>query len=128
MSVQHDLLFKKKASAAEVLISSAGTRLLAVAIASLPFSRGSVHLRSTDLADVNRPMIDPRFLQIDFDREWTVRAAKFANEFWSAAPAKQLVTGSAAMLPLNASDEQWAAYVAASCKSWSPVSFHHSAL
>ena len=112
--VQHDLLFKQNVTAAEILTVIAPQGLLASNFwILLPFSRGSVHLGSAE--KINEPLIDPRFFLADFDLNATVVTGKLTQKFWLSEPMNTVVTGPLIpgpdILPNNATEEQWEAYV-----------------
>jgi choline dehydrogenase len=64
LSIQHDLIFKKNVTMAEILVGSADILVMSNYWILLPFSRGSVHLGSVD--EINTPVCDPRFFLVDF--------------------------------------------------------------
>lgn len=113
LHIQHDLLFKKNVTAAEVLTVVAPQGLLASNFwILLPFSRGSVHLGSAE--KINEPLINPRFFLADFDLTATVATGKLAQRFWLSGPVnisvtEPLIPGSD-VLPNNATDVQWESY------------------
>jgi len=114
LRVQHDLIFKKNVTAAELLTVVAPQGLLASNYwILLPFSRGSVHLGSVD--QINEPLIDPRFFLADFDLSATVATGKLAQRFWLSKPVNNIVTGPLIpgpdVLPNDATDAQWEKYV-----------------
>ena len=99
------------------------SRLVTASIPSLPFSRGSVHLRSTDVKDLNSPVVDPHYFDIDFDLLWAIRVGQLSQKFFASKPVKDLVLGPSPMiaqlLPLNATDAQWSTFIKAT--GWSPA-------
>lgn len=68
----------------------AGKRYLSFFIALLhPFSRGSVHIGSSD--PLQPPIIDPQMLNNDLDLEIMVQAVKFARKVVAVEPLANLV-------------------------------------
>lgn len=126
LRVQHDLIFSKNVTIAELLTTASEDVLVSAFWALLPFSRGAVHLRSTLTDDANDPIIDPAFFAVDFDLSMQVAAGKLAQVYWTEAPAKNYVIENIApgtsALPLHASDEQWKSYITGSCKYLDPFS------
>lgn len=124
LTTQHDLLFNKDVPLAELLqagiegseVKGSQTWML------FAFSRGSVHLGSTD--DINEPLFDPRLFLADFDFEACTAAAKLARRYWTTEPASDFVTGIVPPqdeeLPEDATDAQWEAFIRAG--GWSPLS------
>ena len=114
--IQHELIFHDQVPSGETLTSGKGTALYSAYIPLLPFSRGSVHIGSSD--GLQAPRIDPKFMLIDYDLDVSVAVGKQAQQFWATSPVSALVTGQlqpdAMTLPPNASDAQWRAFVAAS--------------
>jgi choline dehydrogenase len=112
--LQYDLIFKHNVTAAEVItVSAPGGILASTYYAILPFSRGSVHLG--DLDQIDRPAIDPGIFSADFDVTATTAIGKMAQRFWLSEHIRPLVTGQlvpdAAVLPENATDDQWLAHL-----------------
>ncbi|KAJ8120468.1 hypothetical protein O1611_g10360 [Lasiodiplodia mahajangana] len=79
----------------------------------LPFSWGSVHLTSVDA--INAPAIDPKYFLIDFDLDVQTNLGRVARKFWHTTPMSGLVDSAGLptddVLPLNATDAQWATYI-----------------
>ncbi|KAL9108667.1 MAG: hypothetical protein Q9227_006613 [Pyrenula ochraceoflavens] len=114
LQLQHDLLFKQNVTAAEILTVSAPGGLLASNYWILfPFSRGSVHLGAADR--INEPVIDPRFFLADFDLSAQLATGKLAQSFWLRKPMSAFVgdplNPGPDLLPNNATDAQWEAYL-----------------
>ncbi|KAM0324445.1 hypothetical protein ACHAQA_008227 [Verticillium albo-atrum] len=55
-----------------------------------PFSRGSVHVRSSSVED--KPIIDPKYLSHEYDIEAAVRAVKYARKIAASEPMASLWT------------------------------------
>ncbi|RBQ96382.1 hypothetical protein VDGD_07190 [Verticillium dahliae] len=108
-TIQHDLMFKKSATIAEILtIIAVGLQFSDYWIL-FPFSRGSVHLSSKE--DIDKPLFDPRLMLADFDVQTTVAAGRLAKRFWQSEPVAAYVGGQvlpdAVTLPDDATDAQW---------------------
>ncbi|RNJ57061.1 hypothetical protein D7B24_006453 [Verticillium nonalfalfae] len=108
-TIQHDLMFKKNATIAEILtIIAVGLQFSDYWIL-FPFSRGSVHLSSKE--SIDKPLFDPRLMLADFDVQTTVAAGRLAKKFWQSEPVAASVGGQvlpdAATLPDDATDAQW---------------------
>ncbi|KAK9413290.1 putative Glucose oxidase [Seiridium unicorne] len=111
--VQHDLIFNQNVTIAEILtyfatLSGAGF-IVNVGWPLLPFSRGSVHLKSVDAID--DPLIDPKYLLADFDVTVMTGMGRVAQSFYYQEPISDLVTAYVLpgddILPRNATDAQW---------------------
>ncbi|TFB00070.1 hypothetical protein CCMA1212_008139 [Trichoderma ghanense] len=109
LQVQHDLIFKKGVTIAEILSSASDTTAISAYWDTLPFSRGSVHLSSANA--LNAPAINPRFLSIDFDLAVQVAIGRLATNFWTTPPISTIVEArvqpNSTVLPHNATDAQW---------------------
>ncbi|KAK1240545.1 hypothetical protein MKX07_004573 [Trichoderma sp. CBMAI-0711] len=109
LQVQHDLIFKRGVTIAEILSSASGTTAISAYWDTLPFSRGSVHLSSAN--DINTPAINPRFLSVDFDLAVQVAIGRLATKFWTTAPISAVIEArvdpNSTTLPDNATDAQW---------------------
>lgn len=127
LQIQHDLIFKKGVTLAEIMCAGQGQGDSAFFGSPywnlLPFARGSVHLKSADAID--EPVIDPRFFLADFDLEATVATGKLVRKFWTSELMGESVTGQlvpgADVLPEEAMDEQWEAFHRDTGKSVSPI-------
>lgn len=111
--VQHDLIFKHNVTIGEILtvfaVLPGYTFTGNVIWPLLPFSRGSVHLKSLDA--INDPVIDPKYLLADFDLTTMTGVGRVAQSLFYQAPFGDLITGNVlpgdSVLPRNATDEQW---------------------
>ncbi|KAK8022749.1 hypothetical protein PG993_013516 [Apiospora rasikravindrae] len=110
--VQHDLIFVKNVTVAEIICFARPGQFGSAWWPLLPFSRGSVHLgrRSRD------PVIDPQYLLADFDKTIAIAAGRAAQRFWRTAPMAEsvganTVPGPEALPDLNATDAQWGSYL-----------------
>lgn len=116
LNIQHELIFERKVTIAEILTGAFPNNLASVSWALLPFSRGSVHLTSAENKDIDNPLINPRLLSNDFDMETQIASSKLSRELWETSPAKELASGgpktpTREQVPLNATDEQWRAFI-----------------
>jgi len=118
--VQHDLIFKKNSTVAELFPTAAGTTLVAQFWTSLPFSWGSVHLGHKDR--IEEPVIDPRTAMFDFDVEMLAAVGKLNQKAYSTAPLSSVISAYDPALPLGSTDEEWKTYVRNTGKFRSPVS------
>ncbi|KAL6854452.1 GMC oxidoreductase [Trichoderma novae-zelandiae] len=119
LRVQHDLIFKKGVTIAEILSSASGTTAISAYWDTLPFSRGSVHLSAAD--DINTPAINPRFLSIDFDLAVQVAIGRLATKFWTTPPISAIIKArvqpNPTVLPGNATYAQWEGFTTNSSTS-----------
>jgi choline dehydrogenase len=77
--VQLGLMFNQSVPVAEVYTGvSASTWVSSFNWLQMPFSRGSVHIGSTD--PLKPPVIDPRFGLVDFDLQVGIATAKYAKQ------------------------------------------------
>ncbi|KUI56210.1 Glucose oxidase [Cytospora mali] len=105
--VQHDLLFSKNVTISETITDYHSGNLLSVWWCLIPFSRGSVHLGSTQLID--EPVIDPRYFLADIDMTSQIAIGKQAQKFWKTNPMEAHVVANLTADPT--SDEEWAEYI-----------------
>ncbi|KAI1384855.1 putative GMC oxidoreductase [Hypoxylon trugodes] len=112
--IQHDLIFKTNITIAETLTSGSGNILISAFWVLLPFSRGSVHLKSAE--DIGDPVFDPEYFLVDFDVAVQTGIGRISQEFWYTSPINDLVVNNLvpgeAALPRNATDSQWQAFFA----------------
>ncbi|RHZ43040.1 GMC family oxidoreductase, partial [Aspergillus thermomutatus] len=113
LTLQHTLIFESNITIAEILTTASGTTLLSAFWLLLPFSRGSVHLSSTQPKDIDAPSIDPNFFQVDFDLQAQMAIAKLAQSFWEQGPVKDLhpVAIPGKGVEGNATDTEWTAFL-----------------
>lgn len=82
----------------------------------LPFSRGNVHISSSD--PLAYPVINPNYFLVDFDIDVQVAIAKWTRKFWETPPIQGLAIEMSPgfdALPKDASYEQWANWVKTTC-------------
>lgn len=115
--IQHDLLFKQNISSLEILTAVSGPSFSNPYWGLIPFSRGSVHIKSSD--PLAYPAIDPKFFLIDFDGQVMVAAAKLIRKFWATRPVSGIVVEETfpgfEAVPVNATDAEWLASIKSSC-------------
>ncbi|OQV01030.1 hypothetical protein CLAIMM_06447 [Cladophialophora immunda] len=126
LQTQLDLLFQTNTPASEVVPLGLANLVGAVFWPLQPFSRGSVHINSTNRTAP--PAIDAKFFQFDFDGAMTVATAKFSRTFVTTPPMSSLVNGSTinpsfARVPENASDAVWLDWIK-TASSYQP-NYHH---
>ncbi|KAI0163409.1 glucose oxidase [Pestalotiopsis sp. NC0098] len=89
--LQHDLIFQANVSVVEVMpYISAGT-IASVVWVLMPFSWGSVHLSTPSAADA--PLVDPRYIAVDFDVDVLAAAGRLSQRLYDAAPVARWVAG-----------------------------------
>lgn len=112
--IQHDLIFKANITIAETLTSGGDNVLVSAFWLLLPFSRGSVHLSSAQ--EINNPLIDPKYFLIDFDLDLQTKIGRLSQNLWYTGPIDTVVVTNLVPgdtdLPRNATDTQWATFIA----------------
>lgn len=111
---QLDLLLDGNTPTSEIAPLALGNAIGSVFWPLQPFSRGSVHIASTNASAP--PSIDGRFLSIDFDRDVCIATAKFVRRFLTTEPVSDIVDmatiqPSFDLVPSNASDEVWMEWI-----------------
>lgn len=89
----------------------------------LPFSRGNVHISSSDPAVY--PAMNPNFFLVDFDLKVQVEIAKWTRKFWATESLRGAFTERSpgyAVIPKNASDAQWESWIKSTGKLCPPFS------
>jgi choline dehydrogenase len=113
--IQHDLIFNKNVTIAQVFPTNTGTDILQQFWTSMPFSWGNVHLASADRID--EPVIKPNLFTFDIDVDMLTAVGRLSRKAFATAPLSDLITTNTVpgydALPLDASDEQWAGYLRA---------------
>ncbi|TVY83339.1 Glucose oxidase [Lachnellula suecica] len=78
----------------------------------MPFSRGSVHINSSD--PLAYPTINPNYFTVDYDLKTQAAIAKWTRSFWMTSGMRDLATEISPgydILPGNATDAQYAEWV-----------------
>ncbi|KAI9370551.1 hypothetical protein BJX61DRAFT_87002 [Aspergillus egyptiacus] len=111
--LQHHLIFNLDVPCVEILPQAIGNNVGAGFYILLPFSRGSVHINSSDPSTY--PSINPNYFKVNWDLTLQRKTAQTAARFWQTDPIRSLVGERTQpppeTLPENATDEQWDAWV-----------------
>jgi hypothetical protein len=92
----------------------------------MPFSRGSVHISSSD--PLAYPTINPNYFLVDYDLKTQAAIGKWTREFWATAPMSSLaseISPGYAVLPANATDAQYAQWAKRSCEYFNFPNLDH---
>lgn len=116
--LQYDLIFKNKLPISEIIISPGAKGLTLDFWGLLPFSRGSIHINSTD---VSAPaVINPNYFMLDYDVHQQIATAKMARKFANTAPMSEKFSGETApglgKVSANGSDADWGKWLKSTCK------------
>lgn len=120
---QLDLLWASNTPTSEIVPAGLGNLAGAVFWLHQPFSRGSVHINSSN---IDAPIIDARFFELDIDVALSIANAKWVRKFMATPPFSNYLNMSAStpsfeMIPENASDEVWLDWI----KGTSEPNYHH---
>jgi hypothetical protein len=117
--IQYDLIFKNKIPISEIIVSPAATGPITIEYwGLLPFSRGSIHINSTNAsAPAN---INPNYFMLDYDIRQQIATAKMARKFANTAPFSNALSSETTpgldVVPTNASDAVWEKWLKSTCK------------
>lgn len=115
---QYDLLFSSEVPMVEILfIPTHSPALVTEFWTLLPFSRGNVHISSSDPEAY--PYINPNYFMLEWDQMAHVAVMKYIRKVYQTAPLKDMIMlekepGHA--LSKNATDDQWGDYAKSNCK------------
>ena len=116
-NLQYNLIFKSQVPYTEIVFAPSGDSFSVEYWPLLPFSRGSVHIRSANASDL--PAIDPNYFMFAQDAEAQVTVAKYIRKAMATAPLSGLVdeevTPGYDALPANASSATWDSWVKSGC-------------
>ncbi|RAL05397.1 GMC family oxidoreductase [Aspergillus ibericus CBS 121593] len=87
--LQHSLIFTDQVPCAEIFTTRIESSLASSVWPLMPFSRGSVHITSSNPEEY--PALDPRFFIIDWDVTFALKVAELAGLFWATEPARWMV-------------------------------------
>jgi hypothetical protein len=85
-------------------------------IGLMPFSRGNVHIGSSD--PLAYPILNPNYFLVDFDLKIQIAIAKWTRKFWETQPIGNIVTEiypGFGTVPANATDHQWGEWIKSAC-------------
>ncbi|KAJ5594365.1 uncharacterized protein N7459_000573 [Penicillium hispanicum] len=107
--IQYDLIFQSQVPFAEIVFLPIGHAFSSEYWPLLPFSRGSIHIKS---ADPGEPAaINPNYFMFDQDISAQADVARYIRKAFSTAPLSGLVGEEFApgldTLPMDASDSAW---------------------
>lgn len=116
--IQYDLIFKSQVPYAEIVFVPIGKSFSSEYWPLLPFSRGSVHIKS---ADASQPAaINPNYFMFGKDLDAQVDVARYIRNAFIIAPLSDLVGDEFApgldLVPENASYSAWKDWVESKCK------------
>lgn len=99
-----------KVPVVEFISESYPTVLSAIFWPLMPLSRGHIHINSSDLFD--DPIITPRFLTDQFDRDVAVAVSRRSTTLFASAPFEEIVADPYYDPPIgpNATDTEWLAW------------------
>ncbi|KAI0545626.1 glucose oxidase [Xylaria curta] len=97
--IQHDLIFNKGVTLAEIFTTTYAGTVVSTAANLLPFSRGSIHLHHNSTV----PAIDPKYLSVDIDMVSQIAAGRLASRLANTPPLSDLAVGG--LLPPEDTDD-----------------------
>lgn len=117
--MQYDLIFKNKIPVSEIIVSPAATGPITIEYwGLLPFSRGSVHINSSNASAP--AAINPNYFMLDYDIHQQIATAKMARKVANTAPFSEALSGETTpglnLLPANASDAEWEKWLKSTCE------------
>ncbi|OQD95359.1 hypothetical protein PENVUL_c114G02304 [Penicillium vulpinum] len=117
--VQHDLIFKSQVPYAEIVLLPIGNTFSSEYWPLLPFSRGSVHIKSKNASQP--PSINPNYFMFGQDLKAHADLARYIRKAFKTAPLSNLVGEEFAPglkhVQENASDSTWEDWVMSKYRS-----------
>lgn len=108
--LQHELIFKNEISIAEILLEPSATGTIAVEYwGLLPFSRGNIHITSSNASAA--ASINPNYFLIDYDVQQAVGASRMGRKLANTAPLSGFVTEEVKPGLSTQTDAEWAAWL-----------------
>lgn len=114
LQTQLGLLYKSNTPASEILPVALGPIIGAAQWTLLPFSRGNVHINSSN--KTSAPSINPNFFMQDWDGKVQVATARLVRKFLTSPPVSDIVNKSSITpsfedIPEDATDDVWLAWI-----------------
>ncbi|KAI4597985.1 hypothetical protein KJ359_003793 [Pestalotiopsis sp. 9143b] len=111
--LQYDLIFKSQVPFAELLINFGGTEWASEFWSLLPFSRGNIHIRSSD--PTVAAAIDPKYFMLEFDGRAQAEVARYVRKLYATEPFAGYNSGEISpgydTVAAEANDDAWAAWI-----------------
>lgn len=118
--LQYDLVFKHRVPYAEIVFIPIAHSFLSEYWPLLPFSRGSVHMASSDPS--HPPFINPNYFMFEQDLNSQADVARYIRKIFSASPLSSLVGDELApgldLLPEDAPESKYTSWVKSTCKDF----------
>lgn len=123
--LQYDLVFKSQVPYAEIVFVPIAHSFSSEYWPLLPFSRGSIHIKS---ADASQPAsINPNYFMFEQDLNSQADVARYIRNIFETAPLSDLVgdefSPSLDHVPVNASESEWTSWAKSTCECSSLTSF-----
>ncbi|CAG8422871.1 unnamed protein product [Penicillium salamii] len=113
LQMQYDLVFKSHVPFAEIVLIPIGHSFSSEYWPLLPFSRGSVHIKSSDPSQP--PAINPSYFMFQPDLEAQVDVAQYIRKAFTTAPLDHLIgeefSPGFEHVPEDASDMTWESWI-----------------
>ncbi|KAJ5781364.1 Glucose-methanol-choline oxidoreductase N-terminal [Penicillium paradoxum] len=117
--LQYDLIFKSQVPYAEIVLLPIARSFSSEYWPLLPFSRGSVHIKSAEGS--HSPAINPNYFSFEQDLHAHADVARYIRKAFSTAPLSNLVGEELApgrvLVPENGSDSTWETWVKSKYRS-----------
>jgi choline dehydrogenase-like flavoprotein len=117
--LQYDLVFNSSTPLLEIYITPASSVFSFEYWTLLPFSRGNIHITSSNATAA--AAINPNYFMLDFDIDAQVAGAKYIRKIMATNPLASYNTGEispvASVLPANATDAQYGNYLKSAFRS-----------
>ncbi|KEF51057.1 uncharacterized protein A1O9_12873 [Exophiala aquamarina CBS 119918] len=126
LRTQLDLLYDSNTPTAEIVPLALVNLVGVISWPLQPFSRGSVHITSSNVTTL--PAIDGKFFQFEIDGTLAVASTKFSRKVVATSPFSDIVNASTltpgfTLVPEDASDEVWLDWI--KTKSAYQPNYHH---
>lgn len=116
--IQYDLIFGSQVPFAEIVFIPIGKSFSIEYWPLLPFSRGSIHIKSADASQ--SPAINPNYFMFGHDLDAQVDVAQYIRNAFKVAPLSDLVGEEVApgldSVPENALSSAWKDWILSKCK------------
>lgn len=113
LKLQYSLIFESQVPVAEIIHYPSGNSFGSQFWSLLPFTRGNIHITSSD--PTIRALINPNYFMLEYDLKSQIETARWMRKLFATAPLARIAGAETwpgkTAVPSDASDAVWAAWL-----------------